>query len=311
MGDRSAGQVAEELLAHVRAGEFEAATAGFDDELARLLPPPALRRLWEDLGGQFGDLGEIEPAKVEPADGAQVVTLRCHFREQAVDLRVTVGAGGAVSGLFLRPAPPAVEMPVRRRTAAVLLLAVPPLAAAAAALVAGQRLRWTVVLGAAGWLLALALRRPAAAVAGRVGMERVGPTTVVVSGPVEELVRLACVLLAGRGVAGAVWLGVGWGAVEAAFTVVVGWRQLARGAAPPSGARSAAGALERASALAFHVGAALLLTRWWAAVAPLALLHTVVNVSGLRVAARSPARAQALVAAVAAALLGAGVAAVR
>ena len=301
-GERIARRVAEELLAQLRAGGFEAAARPFDDAMRRRLSPADLRRLWEDLGRRFGDLRAVGDAEVEAADGACVVSLRCHFEQEVIDLRVTVDAGGSVSGLFLRPAPAAAPAGGRLRAHGLRLL-IPPLVAAGAALAAGQRLRWSVLVGAAGWLLALSLRRPAAALAGQLRLGVLGPATVAVSGPVEELVRLGAVLVSGGGVADAVWLGVGWGAVEVAFTMVVGMRQARRRTAPGPHSGTMAGAVERASAITFHVAAAVLLSRWWAAVAPLAVLHTGVNVLGLRVAVRSPAAAQAMLAIVAGALL--------
>ena len=78
-----------------------------------------------------------------------------------------------------------------------------------------------LLLGAVGWLIALALRQPVALVAMRVaGTERAGAIVGWFSGPAEELVRLALVLLVLRTLPEAVWAGYGWAAVEVLLIMV-------------------------------------------------------------------------------------------
>jgi hypothetical protein len=79
-------------------------------------------------------------------------------------------------------------------------------------------------LGAAGWLVALALRTPAALAASRVpGLKtpRAMPTFMAsISGPAEECVRLLMVLFLVKGFGNLLWAGFGWGTVEVVYTLV-------------------------------------------------------------------------------------------
>jgi hypothetical protein len=78
-------------------------------------------------------------------------------------------------------------------------------------------------LGAAGWMIALALRQPIALIASRVTTEERTMTVVGwASGPAEEVVRLLLVVFfLGTGSAAA-WAGAGWMAVEVAMITVNG-----------------------------------------------------------------------------------------
>ena len=78
-------------------------------------------------------------------------------------------------------------------------------------------------LGAAGWMIALALRQPVALIASRVTTKDRAMTVVGwASGPAEEVVRLLLVLLVLRRGSAAAWAGAGWMAVEVAVITVNG-----------------------------------------------------------------------------------------
>jgi hypothetical protein len=80
---------------------------------------------------------------------------------------------------------------------------------------------WAAVgLGAAGWLAALLLRGPVAAAVSKQPKERAALIVASASGPCEELVRLALVVLVLSGSTEALWAGFGWGAVEILYTAV-------------------------------------------------------------------------------------------
>jgi hypothetical protein len=111
-----------------------------------------------------------------------------------------------------------------------LVLAV-PVAIGTALVLAGVPLDPVALgAGAAGWLIALALRAPVALVAMRLGggdRGRAQPVITGASGPLEELVRLAVVLIVGRELPAALWIGLGWGAIEAVYALVNGAAVLA------------------------------------------------------------------------------------
>lgn len=108
---------------------------------------------------------------------------------------------------------------LRVNSLAVLGVPVAVIAALTAWLGAPQVL--PAVLGAAGWMIALALRQPVALVATRLTTkERAMTIVVLASGPAEEIVRLLLVLLVLRSASAATWAGAGWMTVEVALITV-------------------------------------------------------------------------------------------
>jgi hypothetical protein len=169
--------------------------------------------------------------------------------------------------------------------------------------------------GVAGWLVALALRAPLAIV-----RSRVPRLLVAASGPLEEGMRLLALAALGRGLTVALALGQGWATVEVLYAIVAGFatlRLLARSderAAAAARALAEAGLLsadpwwgvaERVGASAFHIGAALLIARWWPMVFVLAPLHSALNLGVLRIVRRRVALAEGFVVGVGGAVLAA------
>ncbi len=157
-------------------------------------------------------------------------------------------------------------------------------------------------IGAAGWVLALILRTPVGLVAMRLGSREHAQLAVTASsGPLEEGARVLAVLLAGRDLDTALWLGLGWAAIEVVYTLVNGLAiagladrtdpeaERVRALLPPSAFETSAaawGVVERAWASALHIGFTLIV-----AAAPLAFLltaivHSIVNISFLAAARR-------------------------
>jgi hypothetical protein len=104
-----------------------------------------------------------------------------------------------------------------------VLLALVPIAFALAIVAAGYPIVWVaLVAGALGWLIGLAARTPVILVATRVlgRDERALPVIIAASGPAEETVRVLALLLVGRDLSTALWLGFGWTTVEIAYTYV-------------------------------------------------------------------------------------------
>jgi hypothetical protein len=165
-------------------------------------------------------------------------------------------------------------------------------------------------LGAAGWLVALALRTPAALAASRMPGMKKAPTFMTtfmsaISGPAEESVRLLMVLFVVKGFGSLLWAGFGWGTVEVVYTMVnavvirrllvdpsekaaegrrvlasMGFLQYVRNLVP------VLGAVERGAVTLLHTGFTLLLG-WnpWLVFVTMPL-HSAVNLSAMRLVRR-------------------------
>ncbi|MFJ2030102.1 hypothetical protein [Streptosporangium sp. NPDC087985] len=202
------------------------------------------------------------------------------------------------------------------------LAAVAVLLAAALTLWAGAP-RWdAVALGAGGWLAALVLRGPIAAVVAKLPRERATTIIGAASGPCEEIVRLLLVLLLVSGFPEVLWAGYGWAAIEIVYTMVSALfirsllgktdeksleaRRLleAQGMLRPDGPLWAV--LERISVSLLHIGFTLLLA-WqpWLLLATVPL-HSAVNLLVVRLARVSLPKAEALIAVVSAAVFAFG-----
>lgn len=155
-----------------------------------------------------------------------------------------------------------------------------------------------LLAGAAGWLVALFLRSPIGIVGIKVtrSTERAQRWVVASSGPLEEASRLAVLLLVGREMSTALWVGLGWAGIEVLYAIANGFAlavlaertdpeaEQARAMLPPSAMSSAAplwGVVERAWASALHIGFTLILAAAPVAVLVTAPAHTGVNVAAL------------------------------
>lgn len=186
-----------------------------------------------------------------------------------------------------------------------------PVAFAAVLLSTGGSINWgPLALGAAGWLVALVLRTPVILLAQQLAgsPERAEPWVVGASGPCEEAVRVAAVLLVGRAFPVAYSIGLGWSTIEVLYSLVTMFAlaSLARRADEQAvqarallqaqgraymlgGASPFWGIAERVSASALHVGFTLLLA-WqpWLVVVTIPT-HSAVNFVASGVARRSVA----------------------
>ena len=109
------------------------------------------------------------------------------------------------------------------RVNSLAVLGVPVAVFAALAAWLGTPQVLPAALGAAGWMIALALRQPIALIASRITTRDRAMTVVGwASGPAEEVVRLLLVLFVLRTGSAAAWAGAGWMAVEVAMITVNG-----------------------------------------------------------------------------------------
>lgn len=187
----------------------------------------------------------------------------------------------------------------RMRLRALALLPAAVITLAAMLAVQSPALLWPILIGAAGWLIALILRQPVALIAGKkLSQERAQRVVGWFSGPAEELVRLAMVLLLIRTASEAAWAGWGWATVE---VLIIGLNILAiAGVLTKDDPKSrearelldaqgmlkdhhpAWGFLERISATALHLGFTLLLfANPWLVLVTLPL-HSVTNMLAVR-----------------------------
>ena len=176
-----------------------------------------------------------------------------------------------------------------------------PVAFALVLMALGAELAWsTLGFGALGWVGALMLRGPLAAVLSQTmrDEERVKTIIMASSGPFEEGVRVLLLLWIGRGFSDAAAIGIGWAAVEVAYTTITGFltlsllrrtdpeamqaRQMleAQGMIRETGPWL--GIVERIGATALHLGFTFIVA-WnlWAAIGT-AIAHSATNLSLVR-----------------------------
>jgi hypothetical protein len=195
-----------------------------------------------------------------------------------------------------------------RRTLALsaVLLALVPIAFGILIVVSGYPPKWgPFASGAVAWTIALALRSPVALVGIRLfgSIERAQTLIVAASGPAEEIVRLIAVLVIGRDLATAIWLGFGWATIEVAYTFINGAviarmanrtdpeAERVRQLIPPAAFGPSApiwAALERTGVTAFHIGMTVIV-----AAAPItflinAVVHSALNLTAVRFSQRWP-----------------------
>ena len=164
-----------------------------------------------------------------------------------------------------------------------------------------------VALGVVGWFAALALRAPLAGLIARAVQQdrtRADPLIAVVSGVVEEVVRLCIVLLVGLAAAPALWVGLGWGGAEALFAIVSGAAILALIGRDPEAEQAISlipmrnqtrsdsplwGVIERIWKMGLHIGWTLLI-----AASPILVIVTIVAHAATEFALEAPAVALGL-----------------
>jgi hypothetical protein len=165
----------------------------------------------------------------------------------------------------------------------------------------------SLVLGIVGWLAALVLRIPVALVARKgKSLRRAQQIVVGSSGPAEELVRLAVILVTAQTFGGGLYLGLGWASAEIVYTTAAVWAaSSARRRLPASDPRAACqspaagmyvtASVERLGIAAFHIGAALALAKYPTLVIPVMALHSGLNVVALRLAHRGTVLTEAFI----------------
>lgn len=102
--DPEHARIATLLLDRLAAGEYDRAHAMFSTQMAEALPVDELRRTWEALPAQLGELAGRGGPRGESVGGVPVVSIRLPFAKMPLDARIAVGDNGTVTGFRLVPA---------------------------------------------------------------------------------------------------------------------------------------------------------------------------------------------------------------
>ncbi len=188
----------------------------------------------------------------------------------------------------------------------------------------GYPVQWGAFgIGALGWMIALFLRAPLALLAGKFANPSTAKLIVVgSSGPLEETVRLIVLALTSFSLPNALSVGQGWAAIEVVYAVMSGIMMIvlangtdeksvqARQMMEQQGMRTdlspLVGVIERITASAYHIGAALLIAFQPWLVLLLVPAHSLLNLGAMRLMKTSIVWTEILVATVGIAALAAG-----
>jgi len=179
---------------------------------------------------------------------------------------------------------------------APLYLLVPVLFAALALIWEIELSPGWILLGAVGWLGALFLRVPVAMITQRLTTESdtIRQVVILSSGPAEELVRLAIVLITAANLDVGYAIGLGWGGIEVIYALINGFmiatllkrtdeeavkarQTMEEMGLLRAGLRPLYGVVERVAVMAVHIGLTLLLAFQPLLVLVTMPLHSLIN----------------------------------
>ncbi len=103
MPDRKPAAAA--FITQLAQGNFAGAAATMDSTMHRALPAEKLKATWEALIAQAGTFRAQRSSASTQAGPYQIVAVTCEFARASVDVRVTFGRTGLVTGLFFVPTP--------------------------------------------------------------------------------------------------------------------------------------------------------------------------------------------------------------
>ena len=95
------GAVAAELVESLVRGDFEAVTREFDTETAAQLPPGRLKEAWDQTIELFGPFVKQLESRTERYWKYTTVIVTCEFAKSKLDIKVTFGRSGKISGLWI------------------------------------------------------------------------------------------------------------------------------------------------------------------------------------------------------------------
>jgi dienelactone hydrolase len=96
-------EVAREIAQQFLRGDFAGVVARFDPTMRVMLSESKLRAGWDEVVAQTGAFRELGAARVDRSRGVAVLVLPMRFEKATWELKVALGAGGEISGLFFSP----------------------------------------------------------------------------------------------------------------------------------------------------------------------------------------------------------------
>ena len=95
---------AEAVVKQLRAGDFAAIEAQFDERVAAALPPGRLAQTWNQLTNQVGSFQKEIGTREESSGPYHIGVVTCAFDRASLDVRVVFDSSGRIAGLNMRPA---------------------------------------------------------------------------------------------------------------------------------------------------------------------------------------------------------------
>jgi dienelactone hydrolase len=95
---------AQQLVADLHAGQFDAAESRFDSTMQAQLPADKLRDIWATLELQAGAFQQVLGTRTERVQQYDAVYVTTAFEKQPIDIKIVFDAQGQVAGLFFAPA---------------------------------------------------------------------------------------------------------------------------------------------------------------------------------------------------------------
>ncbi len=96
-------EVAVKFLDQIAAGNYQAATAAFTDDMKAAAPAEKLAEIWTSLQGQLGAYKKRTAVRTEKQGPFDFVLATTEFEHATVDLKVVLDAGGRIGGFFIVP----------------------------------------------------------------------------------------------------------------------------------------------------------------------------------------------------------------
>jgi len=92
--------VAREFVAHLRAGEFDAAHEMFTPDLASAVTRPTLERYWLGLQAQHGAVRSVGSVETTTRQGSEVALVPVECAQGSAGIEVAAAGGGRIGGLW-------------------------------------------------------------------------------------------------------------------------------------------------------------------------------------------------------------------
>jgi len=92
--------IAAELVDSLVRGDFEAVVREFDAETAAKAPPERLKEAWDQTIEIFGPFVKQLESRTERYWKYTTVIVPCEFAKKKLDIKVTFGRSGGISGLW-------------------------------------------------------------------------------------------------------------------------------------------------------------------------------------------------------------------